>query len=258
MRIPVALCLAALLLAVPASAQVQFTMFSQNTLHYGWNQGAANRNLTFRQVFNQANVIVIQELMNVASLGELSPGNAFLFRASPLLGHGNYQEAYGFIIRAALNPQAVMTYADLNHDFSRPPAFIELRPGGAINSSWIGNIHIIFGDHVLERLNEAAEMMIAMNAVTGGNNTRVVIGGDWNLNANQLAFAGLGGAAPNVRTSLNQNGVLVSRYDHFVWRNVQVNNADSFDPGNLNPALTLLNWRQDISDHVGISCNVAY
>ncbi|HYK02927.1 MAG TPA: endonuclease/exonuclease/phosphatase family protein [Thermoanaerobaculia bacterium] len=247
-----AVCLA-VVAALPAFAG-NFTMISQNLLHYGWNQGAVNRNLTFRVEFQNAEVVVVQELMNPAALNQLNPGG-YTALASGLLGRTTYFEAYGFLIAGALNPQALQQYPDPNDDFERPPAFVQIRPGGGRARTWIGNIHLIFGSRgVTARYQEVAAIQAAALSITGPG-ARLVIGGDWNLGATSPGFNPLYTAGfdvePNDRTSVNTRGRLVSRYDHFVWSaNVTLNNADSIVP------LNLLTWRNNVSDHIGISCDV--
>ena len=252
MRAPVALCLALSLLTLPASAAT-FTMISQNTLHYGWNQGGATRNQTFRDIFSGAQVIVVQELMDPARIGELSPLFGYTFSTSVLLGRSSYKEAYGFIVSSALHPQPAVTFGDPSGNFSRPPSFVLLQPGGGTQNTWIGNVHIIFGQNgVTGRLQEVQAIPGAVTAVTG-NNARVVIGGDWNLDA-----ATLGTGVPDVPTTVNVFGGRVSNYDHFVPLNVAIHNADYIDPTQLPHPITLFDWRQTISDHLGIACHVDY
>ncbi|HEY6213481.1 MAG TPA: endonuclease/exonuclease/phosphatase family protein [Vicinamibacterales bacterium] len=249
----------AFLTALPVSAD--FTMISQNLWRFGHRVGATDRDRTFKREVSGGDVVVVQELMDPIQLGNLNPGN-HVYLVSALLGRGTYREAYGFLVRNTLGHGQVVTYADPNDDFEREPSFIEIRPPGR-QTTWVGNVHVIFARRrrIARRQAEVRALPAAINAATT-NARRVVVGGDWNLPATHAAFDTLRGAgytiSPNDRTTLVIGGRQVSRYDHFASSPaVRVTGQATINPSTLNRALDLPTWRTNISDHLGITCNVA-
>lgn len=260
-----ALGLGVLLLGAGPSAADDFVMISQNTLHYGWGGAKPTKEKALRQQFENelADVIVLQEVMNDTRLSKLVPNNGqYTILTSNLKGRGGYLEMYAFIIDDDLEPADLYDYTDSNNDFSRPPSGVMLQPQSG-EPTWVLDYHAIFGKSIGVRRAEAAAMVDVVRAfeatkVNGIKTDRIVIGGDWNLPTTDKGFAALKGigydGAPNVLTSLTPKGQPSSAYDHFFFDSgeVTVSNEQRITPANK------LWWRQNVSDHMGISCEVTY
>ena len=236
---------------------------------------------------------MLQEVMSQASQNAIQPIGGLVHFGNLKGATARYLERYGFV--AVNNPQnhlhifcSVDTTPLVSTGFtmSRPPDATLV--GDSSNNqqrvAWILNFHAVFGRTVGGRQAEVSEIgriIARLSAVvpTGcpGTTSNVIAVGDWNLPATDPAFQALGqnagfaqlNVAPNVATSLNPQGVPSSAYDHFVWdgARVQVSQVNLAAAQNacqtqvaiaasvLNAA-SLLNFRQNCSDHLGIAAIV--
>lgn len=260
-RRPVILVMILLLTGVFLQAQNPFRLASQNCLHLGWGDSGYqnNKNQILQYLFDNYDVIMLQEVMAQANLGAVTPGNHY-YRISAVKGVGSYKEAYGFIISQNIIATSVYDYSGAG--FARPPSGVLLQTGN--NWTWGVNYHAIFGKVKAARQDEVrlisnVYQSFQTTMVNGSCYNRVIFGGDWNLAANEIQQQLGLNVQPTAKTSLKSNGGLSQPYDHFVWdanvitvTNVQVINIQTL----LN--LNNLQWRQDVSDHLGISCDVHY
>jgi len=247
-----------------------------------WPNAGVPQVTMLQEVMAQANQNAIQPAGGVVNFGNLKG-------ASP-----RYQERYGLV--AVNNPQQhlhILCYVDTTPlvtpgvAMSRPPdaTLVGDSSNNRQRAAWVLNFHAIFGRAVAARQAEAREVgriVARLSAVVPpgcpGTTPNVVIVGDWNLPATDQAFQVLGqnagfaqlSVSPNVATSLNRQGVPSSAYDHFVWdaarvqvagANLAVQNACvtqiAIAAGVLNAA-SLLNFRQNCSDHLGIAAIVRF
>ena len=249
--------LTALLAATPARSQL--SLASLNCLHLGQGKPAyqLNKEAILKIFLNGYDVVLLQEVMRQADLADVTPG-AYRFLVSNLQGKGTYKEAYGFLVRATL-PSTNVYYSDVL-GFSRTPAGILVDSNGV--GTWLINYHAIFG--VIKDRRDEVRLMRQVyqdfqnTQYNGQNFSRAVIGGDWNLGANDQAFADLShgwpiSVQPNVQTSLKRNGDPSQPYDHFLWDTTAVNVTS---PAVIAPPGPAPGWRQQVSDHLGISCVV--
>ncbi len=259
----VTLSLILLLPAVPAAAD--FCMLTQNGLRLG--QGRPDdreaKRLGFRRIFQDYDVIALQEVMDPDEPARLAPAG-FDASVSAAKGRSTYREHYAVLTRRdAVRVVDAADYPDADGNFARPPfgVAVEDRDGARF---WLVNIHVVFGKGGLRprRLEVAAMTEVLAHYAArplpdGTTIARVVVAGDWNLPATDPAFAELARAAavkvaPNVRTSLNHAGEYASPYDHFLWDGaaLSVDFADEpRDAGGLDTA----SFRATLSDHVGVA-----
>lgn len=270
-------------LAAPrAEAQPTFSLLSANCLHLGWSNWPYQRNKyqVLQGVFNGFDVSILQEVMRQANMTCALPGATvnlngtctapalgnFFALVTPVQGRTTYREAYAAIVRNnfVVTGGAIQIYGG-PLAFSRPPGAILLQSG--LNWTWIANYHAPFGKNLGSQRAETAQMATVANSVAnyfqtlnvgGQTYTRLVFGGDWNLNANDQGFNNLRAAnftmGPNVQTSLTPGGGLSQPYDHFAWsNNVVVQNARV-----TTIPITTGQWRTQVSDHLPIQCQVQY
>ena len=245
-----------------ARAQL-FTLSSQNCLHLGWgNPGyQANKNGILQAFFGGFNVIVLQEVMAQANVGNVTPGT-HVFAVTPIQGPGTYKEAYAFLVQNTLNltPPQITTVGG----FSRPPAGVAIVTGGIC--TWVVDYHAVYGRSINTRRAEVGLIpqvyaQFAAAPVNGQPCPRVVIAGDWNLAANDPVFQGFINAGwnisvtPNAPTTLTRAGGPSQPYDHFLAENGVVTLVA---PQVLAPPVPMntLAWRQQVSDHLGIACAI--
>jgi hypothetical protein len=274
-----------LLSPVAAHAQ-QFSLFSQNTLHFGWgaNPYYTNKNAYMSgHVVNVAvpnwDVAILQEVMQANPMPALypNPGNYFYLETNAQ-GQTTYKERYAFLVRTPVGggccvvtpSQAgnnITVYANPGLHFSRPPAGIVVS-GNGVGQTWIMDYHAIFGG-VAARRTEVSRVGAAIQAlqatpmgVPGNLVARFVIGGDWNFPVTDAAFTNIGvtlgvpiSVLPNALTSLKRNGGLSQSYDHFLWDPASVNciNANVVPPPN---GQTQAWFRTNFSDHLGVRIDV--
>jgi hypothetical protein len=269
-----------------------FNFCSQNQLHLGYSSSNQNKVDTLRGEYtNQfastaCDVIVLQETMRRAmETGPLPQGSLlavvplpkvnFIYPSTGLLGKTSYKESYAFIVDTTKVTVAVdgsnvpLIYspsATVANKFARPPAAIMLKTGnGAAGEwTWIVDIHSIWGKSVAERQREAAAMnefalQLTTTVVDGNTSSRIVIGGDWNLAADNTGFSTMKSGTlafrvePNVKTSLTTKGLPSEAYDHFAWSTgVTVSGLRRLDPPNM------VTWQKSISDHMAVACQVTH
>ncbi|HVR10619.1 MAG TPA: endonuclease/exonuclease/phosphatase family protein [Thermoanaerobaculia bacterium] len=264
-RAAAACALALFGLAAESRAQL-FTLASQNALHLGWGQPAyqQNKETILKQLFNSLDVIVVQEVMAQANVANVTPGSHY-FIVTPVQGPSSYREAYAFLVRSTIPvaPAGGYTISTIP-GYARPPAGVLIGPGGTCN--WVVDYHAVFGRSISVRRAEVAHTRqvyqgFQATVVNGHTCSRVVMAGDWNLGANDPTFQTLAvgwpiQVAPNVPTSLKRNGGPSEPYDHFLWdTSVLTINSPLVIPV-PNPPGSTLGWRNQVSDHLGIACQV--
>jgi hypothetical protein len=262
---PVALVIAlTAYLALRAPAAAQFSLASQNCLHLGQGPVAyqQNKEAILRGVFGNYDVTVLQEVMAQANVGNVTPGSHY-FVATAVQGPTTYKEAYAFLVRTGLN---VATTAITGvGGYARPPAGILLGAGGAW--TWVIDYHAVYGRSIAVRRAEVGRTQAVYQGfqalvVNGQTFRRAVMAGDWNLGAQDVVFQqfAIGGwpinVLPAARTSLKRNGGPSQPYDHFLWDTTAVTVVTTQVIAVPNPPGSTLGWRQQVSDHLGISATV--
>lgn len=263
MIISLLLALAAIL-AKPSPAAAQFTLGSFNTLHLG--QGGAayqtNKEGILRTLFAGLDVVMLQEVMAQANLANVTPPGTHFFLATPVQGPTTYKEAYAFLVRNTLTAATPAVITGVG-GYARPPAGVLINQNGT--TTWVIDYHAVYGRSITARRNEVSRWPAVYQGfqalvVGGAQHPRAVMGGDWNLGATDPAFTGVNPGPflvqPTTRTSLKRNGGLSQPYDHFLWDPTVVPVAAPQVVAPPNPPGTLLGWRQQISDHLGIAALV--
>ncbi len=252
-------------------AETHLTVVSQNTLHLGWGDAVYNDNKKdkLNSIFSQVSVILLQEVME-NSRYDVSPGT-YHWLISEKKGCSSYKEHYGFLVNDAtavvLGP-GITEYESIYpigaKRFIRPPSGILVQEKGSAAQTCYVNFHAIWGKGVSLRRAEAEAMRDAASFFMASYNTdRIIIGGDWNLKATHPGFGALLGAGftiePNDKSSLKRNGDPSQPYDHFVWKGP----ASGFSvtgpkviPSTDYSGLSGQNYRNQVSDHLGIEANV--
>jgi len=268
---------------------------SQNFLHLGWGTATvkANKCSALSEMMKASDVIVVQELMqNTDPCSTQTTANNFTFIANTTaLGNSSYKEHYGFYItnkKTAYNTTVKYTndIVAATGKFERKPHAIALEvadqgtPPGPTRYIWVGNIHSIFGKRVKQRYDEATEAKNFYNqlraakikgaAPTAPAGWPVIIAGDWNIPVKKsngtytTGFSWLGAATnpalgtPEIApTSLSAKAKRVSAYDHFIYSSLTL--ALGSISVERSPGYTTdLDWRQKVSDHLGIVAEVTF
>jgi hypothetical protein len=268
----------ALMVAAPLHGAT-FTLCSQNTLHLGYKSSTKTKVDTLKAEFNQCDITLLQEVMRDAltPTGALrkvtpDPGIGFTWNVpyTEVIGKTTYKESYSFIVKSTFNIATTgkggflihFPLASLAQKFSRPPASILVQTG--TTWTWLTNFHAIFGDYQYERENEVKAMALVADElgkknVGGQTYSRIIIGGDWNLNAKNSAYDDLVKkrgftVEPNTQTSLTTTGSPSQPYDHFAWSGGMVVKNTTV----ITPTTSQTWWRANVSDHMGIKCTVTY
>lgn len=272
---------------VPAGAQT-FNVASHNTLHFGWgntnpNNPAYNPGPKVFAILSVLagqglvapaagapptipnGVLMLQEVMANANTGLLMAGAApygcaagtCQVQTTTPAQRGWYRETYTFFISNVTQifnagPAILPCAGPTCPGFARPPAALQL---GTANAAYtFVNFHAIWGQSQQQRLNEAAAMghFLANTYVQAG--AVVIAGGDWNLPAPTVA-AQLG-VAPNciqpaVLTTVTPTFQLSSSYDHFLFMN-GLNCVPNLAITVYPSVPPYQNWRNVVSDHIGI------
>ena len=286
-----ALALALASLAVPAAAHAQsFTILTQNVLRFGHGSRLQTQCDAIDAATTTANVdiIVLQEVMasgypcltanNNKGVNGAIPTN-FAYVTSGAKGRTSYIEYYGILYRTNQrnNQQITLLGQDdalsTTATFMRPPYAAHFRVTDNSTTTakscdvWIVDIHSIFGKTLLGRQQEAAAMESIFTALMALNTGSVIVAGDWNLPADDddgFDWVGTNNAAiqPNVQTSLTAAGLPSSKYDH------AINTSNSTTPPSVTISqtggswtymggLTGQQWRDNVSDHMGVIANVS-
>lgn len=240
---------------------------TQNTLRL--SQRASDFKLNFfRDQSKEFDVNLYQEVMSSADLADIMPG-AYTFQDSPLQGHSTYRERYSLIFKNTLTPvntdNDTEDYPDNNNDFSRPPCGTLLKDGSG-TKIWFIDYHAVFGKSASVREAEIEEMGAVYNwfktGTTYGTVNRVVIGGDWNMDADDDSFDNLKAIGkmkikPNDESSLTKWGDPSQPYDHIA---ADQNYVVLSDCGlvNLPTDMNDQEYRDNISDHRAVACTLTY
>lgn len=286
----------AIVFAARLDAQT-FKLCSQNTLHLGYSSSDQVKIDALKRFFTTCDVTLLQEVMRRAldppplpapppnppvpplPNGALravtpDPGTGFTWNVpfSDILGKTSYKESYSFIVKNTFTIYRNNTFQiyfpttpGLANKFARPPAAILLQTGNAGNDNWIWLVdyHAIFGKKQSDREAEVramAEYAAELKAKDIDTKTysKIIIGGDWNLDADNGAYAPLKTGftiGPNEKSSLTTTGEPSEKYDHFAWSNV-ANLTVSGARVVPMTAQEMKDWRRLVSDHMGIECTV--
>ena len=267
--------LAALVLtAAPARAQ-DFKIYSQNLLRFGHGSRTATQCSEVGAHIPTVDIILIQELMKSATpcTSSVLPGT-YVWRPVGPYGRGSYLEYYGFLYSSTPRtggPTVALgaVTAGAVGNYIRPPQglLFDITPNGSttVKHVWVANAHLLWGGSSPGPRRAEAALVAGfftyMETLQDSNglvySANVIIGGDWNLPATDQGFGNLTTAGatiqPNVPTSLNRTGATSQPYDHFVTSGtVTLTNIATFAGSG-----TMLQWRQDVSDHLGIQADVS-
>jgi hypothetical protein len=289
---------------LPAAAAADVLVVSQNALHLGQNSHAVpnyipNKNAFIRSLAHWPGnglpqLTFLQEVMSQANEAAIRPtGGTVHF--GPLKGTTSYLERYGAVlVNDAGNHLTVICQIDTapliaaGVVIQRPPDATLIRDatGASPQLIWFLNFHATFGTgsagmtarraEIGEIGNIIARLRAAAPAGCPQTTDNAVVLGDWNLTATDAAFQTLAanagftrlGATPNVKTSLNAQGVTSSPYDHFIFDDARIqvtpaalpaqdicSTSATFAVGVLTPA-AFHNFRRNCSDHIGIAAVV--
>jgi endonuclease/exonuclease/phosphatase family metal-dependent hydrolase len=270
----------------PAAAQAQsFTILTQNVLRFGHGSRLLNQCNAITAASASVDIIVLQEVMasgypcltanNKKGVNVAIPAN-FAYVTSAAKGRSSYVEYYGILYRTNQRNNQQISLLGQNDTLSTTATF--MRPPYAArfqvtdNSTttpkscnvWVVDIHSIFGKTLAGRQGEAAAMRNVYLTLMALGNGSVIVAGDWNLPANDatgFGWVATNNAAiqPNVLTSLTATGAPSSPYDH------AVNTSNSTTPPSITLSsiatyyggMTMAQWRNTVSDHMGVTANVA-
>jgi hypothetical protein len=132
---------------------------------------------------------------------------------------------------------------------------------------WFIDFHAIWGKSASLRKAEATAMAdvykyFAALKVNGITSDKIVMGGDWNLGANDSGFDALKRlntnsveVTPNMKTSLTKAGQPSEAYDHFVAEKKTLSSCELTPIPLSKPGKW---WRDNVSDHRGVRCKYTY
>jgi hypothetical protein len=265
-----------LLLAVAGAASQAATLkvLSMNTLHMGWGKDTytAPKNAYIRDqmVATAYDVVLLQEVMpkldGLTNVWKTPPGNYLVYQ-SDAAGKSSYRETYGVLVKNVTG-YTVLPYnggsmtCSTSNAFSRPPCGVLLKIGKV--GTWFLDYHAMFGN-VTNRGQEVGKIPAVVQlfqglSVSGTKYGRVVVGGDWNFSKAEIGkLFSLTGTTldPDTETSLNPQGVLSSRYDHF-WCVGPACSGAAAVTSPPSPYNTLKKYRDNVSDHVAVKIDVTY
>lgn len=289
---------------LPSHALADVLVLSQNSLHLGQNSSSVPNYIPNKNASIQAlarwpgnslpQLTFLQEVMTQASQAAIQPVGGIV-HFGPLKGNSSYVERYGnILVNDTGNHLNILCHVDTagmitaGVSIQRPPdaTLISDATGSSPRLIWFLNFHATFGTgsaglaarraEIAEIGNIITRLRAAAPAGCPRTTDNAVVLGDWNLDATDAAFRTLAanagfarlGASPNVKTSLNAQGVRSSPYDHFIWDDARVqvslaalpaqalcNTSATFAVGVLTPT-SLADFRRNCSDHLGIAAVV--
>ncbi|HEV2817007.1 MAG TPA: hypothetical protein VGW40_07285 [Allosphingosinicella sp.] len=289
---------------LPASATADVLVVSQNALHLGQGSSSVpnyipNKNAWVRALAawpgnSLPQLTFLQEVMSQADAAAIRPAGGTV-HFGPLKGTTSYLERYGAIlVNDSGNHLGIVCQVDTASLITagvvvqRPPDATLVRDatGGSPRLIWFLNFHATFGSgssglasrraEIAEIGNIIARLRAAAPAGCTQTSDNAVVLGDWNLTATDAAFQTLAanagftrlGATPNVKTSLNSQGVPSNPYDHFIFDDARIqvtlaalpaqgacSTSLTFAAGVLSPASSA-DFRRNCSDHLGIAAVV--
>lgn len=279
---------------VPAWAESDFVLYSQNLLRFGQGSNTTQKCQAIIDEAAVADIIVIQELMTayypcLTPAGSSTYPTGFSFLSFGPFGTSSYKEYYGFLWRntsSGTHPKVEFQHNCIAPDcqgsksvFARPPTamLFKVTTTTKVFYIWIGNMHSVFGKTVAGRQIEASAAgdffsvlrnwtYPAITPPAGGWPT--IIAGDWNLpitdSTNTVTNPGFSwltnqaaaGKPTNVATSLTRAGAASSPYDHILYNTATVTLSAQVT---LNPPQPgqWPDWRQNVSDHLGVQVQVS-
>lgn len=289
---------------LPSSALADVLVVSQNALHLGQGSSSVpnyipNKNVSIQSLAHWPGnslpqLTFLQEVMPQASEAAIQPaGGTVHFGLAK--GNSSYLERYGnILVNDAANHVTILCHVDTaplitaGVSIQRPPdaTLVSDAAGASPQLVWFLNFHATFGSgsegmaarraEIAEIGNIIARLRTAAPSGCPRTTDNAVVLGDWNLTATDAAFQTLAtnagftrlGATPNVKTSLNSQGVTSSPYDHFIFDDARIqvtlaalpaqnicSTSATFALGVLTPS-SLSSFRTNCSDHLGIAAVV--
>jgi len=224
------LCRAALasvlVVAMPAFGDISIATW--NLKNTGWNNGKDFGMVA--HIAQEFDFLAVQEIMSEEGAEDLhqalegESGESWDYMVSHLIGRGSYREAYGFFWResAVEYVDGAVVFLDSKDVFSREPFSARFRSRYTGESFAVGNIHVLYGDSVSDRLPEinALEDYWEWLAEVYPGTPRLLVG-DFNLDSRHRAFQPLLNSGA-VAAAYDGNGTTLStiegrfpnHYDH--------------------------------------------
>jgi len=160
-----AVSLLVLLTFTPLTALGDVVLGSWNIQNLGWDNN--KRYDKVAHVTNHFDFLAIQELMNKEALDRLEQevealsGESWSSMASHALGRSSYREHYAFLWRdsAVEYVEGAVVYIDSADVFAREPYSAKFRSRRSGQAFAVGNVHIVYGSRVGDRLPEIAALV---------------------------------------------------------------------------------------------------
>lgn len=225
-----AVSLLVLFLLTPLTALADVVLGSWNIQNLGWDND--KRFDKVAHVANHFDFLAIQELMNEEALERLErklealSGESWSSMASHALGRFSYREHYAFLWRdsAVEYVEGAVVYLDNTDVFAREPYSAKFRSRRSGQAFAVGNIHVVYGNRVGDRLPEIASLVDYwnwLNEVYPG--VPRLLMGDFNLAPHHRAWEPLrvNGVIPAITagaTTLSPtDGRFANLYDN-IWK----------------------------------------
>ncbi|MFK8003064.1 MAG: CARDB domain-containing protein [Polyangiales bacterium] len=239
------------------------TIATFNTLHLGHDNGKDLASLAC--IVSHFDLVGLQEIETPQAVAELVDalefitGEAWFGHVSPReAGRGSSTEFYAFVWRTAdvQMTEAIGFYPDLEDDFKREPYGANFRMG-QFDFTFL-TFHQRYGE-LAQRREEARHLgdVYAYFQEANGSESDVLIGGDFNLPADDAAYLFLGGGdditfvtAPEQKTSIGLSG-LSNSFDNIFFPGPYL--SEMTGSGALD--FTNANWMEmieTVTDHIPV------
>lgn len=154
-----------MLVFMPISALAHVILGSWNIQNLGWDNDKRYDKLA--HVANHFDFFAIQELMNEGALERLEQevealsGESWSSMASHALGRSSYREHNAFLWRdsAVEYVDGAVVFIDNADVFAREPYSAKFRSKRSGQAFAVGNIHVVYGSRVADRLPEIAALV---------------------------------------------------------------------------------------------------
>ncbi|TVP57281.1 MAG: endonuclease [Halomonadaceae bacterium] len=152
-------------MCLPVIAFADVILGSWNIQNLGWNNDKRFDKLA--HVVDHFDFLAIQELMNEEALERLEEkvetlsGESWSSMASHALGRSTYREHYAFLWRdsAVEYVEGAVVFIDSSDVFAREPYSAKFRSKRSGQAFAVGNIHVVYGRSVGDRLPEIAALV---------------------------------------------------------------------------------------------------
>lgn len=189
----IATVLLVFVMAMPAWGDI--TIASWSIRNSGWDNGKHFGKVG--HIGSTFDFLAVQEIMSEEGGRQLhraleaESGESWDYLLSHLIGRGSYREAYGFFWResAVEYVDGAVVFLDSANVFSREPMSARFRSRLTGTTFAIGNIHVLYGNSVRDRLpeiNALADYWEWLAEVYPGTPRLLV--GDFNLDSRHAAF----------------------------------------------------------------------